>query len=484
MASEQRPPLTTHQQSAAWSLATRLSIWYAGSAFALVLAVTAYLYWALATHLDQENDRYLADKVRVLGMLLRARPDDVAALRQEVELELGAHQHILLYVRILDENGGVIVETPEMARLAPAELFPPPGGEEPGQGTEMRSPGGAKFRVLASLVEPGRPAATRVVQVALDRSYEDQLLADYRRNAWLVLGIALVVCALGSYQLARRGIRPVQEITTAARQVRSTTLHQRIALAGLPAELAALADTFNDMLDRLEESFTRLSRFSADIAHELRTPVNILRGEAEVALGQPRSPEEYRAVLDSSLEECARLANMIDRLLFLARAENPQTQITREAVPVGRELAAIRDFYEPAAHEAGVTLAVATPDNLVAELDRPLFQRAVGNLVANAMAYTPSGGQVSLTASRKNGTIRVEVSDTGCGISPAHLPHIFDRFYRVDRARSTTTGGMGLGLAIVKSIAVLHGGSVDIRSEVGRGTCVAVVFPEARAISN
>src|SRR5262249_16434652 len=152
---------------------------------------------------------------------------------------------------------------------------------------------------------------------------------------WLVLGIALVVCAFAGYHIARRGLRPLVEITATTRRIRSTTLSERLAGHGLPAELGELAATFNEMLDRLEGAVARLGRFSADIAHELRTPVNHLRGEAEVALSRPRSPEEYREVLGSGLEECVRLTRLIDSLLFLARAEVPETQITLEPLDVG-----------------------------------------------------------------------------------------------------------------------------------------------------
>jgi two-component system heavy metal sensor histidine kinase CusS len=316
-----------------------------------------------------------------------------------------------------------------------------------------------------------------VIQVALDRTREEDLLAGYRRSLWLVLGLALLACALAGYRIARRGLRPVWAIAAAAGRIRPSTLGERIADAGLPAELAALAGTLNGMLERLEESFARLGRFSADIAHELRTPVNNLRGEAEVVLGKPRSPEEYRDALGSCLEECVRLSRLIDRLLFLARAENPRAQVERERVDVGRELTAVRDFYEAAAGEVGVRLAVTAPAGLTAELDRQLLQRAIGNLVENALAHTPPGGTVTLTARRDDGALRVEVADTGCGVPAADLPRLFDRFFRVDRARMSERGGVGLGLPIVKSIAELHGGSVQIASEAGRGTRVTLRFP-------
>jgi two-component system heavy metal sensor histidine kinase CusS len=463
-----------------WSLAARLTAWYAGSAFLLILSATGFLYWALVANLDREDDQILADKVYLLRGILRDRPDDSESLKREIEEEWVARQAGSIYVRILDESGRLVLETPGMSAAVGRELFPDAGpvGAEPGRGTEVWTRGGQSFRLLAVRAEVGSAGGpTRVVQLAFDRTYEEALLAGYRRNLWLVLGAALVLCAFTGYHIARRGLRPLAEITATARRIRSTTLSERLADHGLPADLAVLAATFNEMLDRLEESFARLARFSADIAHELRTPVNNLRGEAEVALSRPRSPEEYREVLGSGLEECGRLSRLIDSLLFLARAEVPETQIAAEPVDVGRELHVVREFYATTAAEAGVALRVSTGETLTADLDRTLFQRAVGNLVANALAHTLAGDTVTLSAAADGDAVRVEVADTGRGIPPEHLPHLFDRFYRVDPSRSTASGGVGLGLAIVKSIVALHRGSAEITSEVGRGTCVRLVFP-------
>jgi two-component system heavy metal sensor histidine kinase CusS len=236
------------------------------------------------------------------------------------------------------------------------------------------------------------------------------------------------------------------------------------------------------MLNRLEQSFARLRQFSADIAHELRTPINNMRGEIEVALGKPRSADDYREVLGSSLEECGRLAGMIDSLLLLARAENPRTTIDREPLDVAEELARVREFYEAAAGEAGVRLTLAVAGRVEAVLNRALFQRAVANLVANALAHTPPDGSVTLAAAGRDGVTRVEVSDTGCGIPACHLAHVFERFYRVDPARRSP-GGMGVGLTLVRSIVELHGGTVEIASEVGRGTRVVMTFPPGEGVA-
>jgi two-component system heavy metal sensor histidine kinase CusS len=457
-------------------LATRLTVWYAGSAFLLILAASGFLYWALRANLDREDDELLADKIQVFRVLLRDRPDDAAALAQEVEWESTSRQYGKVYVRILDERGATLLETPGMSAVLPADAFSPESGSE--KAMEWDAPGGQSFRVLTTTVALGPSGdSSRRIQVALDRTQEMSLLAGYRRSLWLALGVALVVCTALGRQIARRGLRPIVEMTETARRIRSTTLDERIGIAGLPSELFALANTFNDMLDRLENSFKRLARFSADIAHELRTPVNNLRGEAEVALGQDRSPADYREVLGSCLEECGRLARLIDSLLFLARAESPHVQVARERLDVGQELQRVCEFYEAAAVEAGVALTVSADDGIEADLDRTLFQRALSNLLANALAHTPKGGKIVLSATREGSTVRVAVADNGSGIAAEHLPHVFDRFYRVDAARSTEAGRVGLGLSIVQRIAALHDGSAMIGSTVGKGTCVSLWFP-------
>jgi two-component system heavy metal sensor histidine kinase CusS len=457
-----------------------LTAWYACSAFLLVLAATSFLYWALLTSLNRQDDATLASKILIVRTLLRERPADDAALRQEVEEGAWTGQHGPVWVRILDDQAQLVMQTPGMGHALAPDAFgvPTPAYEPPGKGNDVRPGNGKHYRVLSARAPLGQAdEPSRVVQVALDRSQDELLLADYRRSLLVVLGLALLACGLGGYRIARHGIRPVREIAETARCVGAATLDRRLSRAGLPAELADLAVTFNEMLDRLEESFGRLSRFSADIAHELRTPVNNLRGEVDLALSRPRTPEQYREVLGSCLEECAQLARLIDSLLFLARAENPRTQVERERLDVGQELAALREFYAAAAEEARVALTVTVPGSVVAPVSRPLLQRAVGNLVENALAHTQAGGSVNLRAAEEGDGIRVEVADTGRGIAAAHLPHLFDRFYRVDPARGSCSGGVGLGLAIVKGIAELHGGNVEVASQLGLGTRVILRFP-------
>ena len=223
------------------------------------------------------------------------------------------------------------------------------------------------------------------------------MLRRYRFWFWAILLVTSVLFPLVGYRIARHGIGPVEEIAATARRITSTNLRERIGAEGYPSELASLAGTFNEMLDRLEQSFEQISRFSADIAHDLRTPVNNIRGEAEVALARARTVDEYRDVLESSLEETVRLSELIGDLLFLARAESPLTNLHRQKVDVDELLGIVRDYYEATASDGGVSLvAVASDEPITADLDRALMLRAVSNLVSNAISHTSSGGSVTL----------------------------------------------------------------------------------------
>jgi two-component system heavy metal sensor histidine kinase CusS len=314
--------------------------------------------------------------------------------------------------------------------------------------------------------------------VAVDLTQEQEVLARHRVWVWAVLAAGLIFCPWVGFVIARRGTAPLRDIAETARHIGSSTLSERIGAEGRPAEIADLADTFNAMLQRLEESFVRLSQFSADIAHELRTPVNNIRGEAEVALARARSADEYRDVLGSCLEETVRLSEVIESLLFLARAESPGDHLKRLPEDIGALLSDVRDYYEAAAAEAGVAIKVNS-GAITGEVDRALLQRAIGNLVSNALAHTPAGGVITLNARQQSGRIRIEIADTGSGIPAEALPRVFDRFYRADPARPRKSGGGGLGLAIVRQIVLLHGGEVQIASQVGRGTAVSVMLPQS-----
>jgi two-component system heavy metal sensor histidine kinase CusS len=311
------------------------------------------------------------------------------------------------------------------------------------------------------------------IQVAQDRTVDEQFEKQFGLLVAAVLVCGIFASAMIAITVTKRGLRPLGAMTRSLKRVGPNRLHERVLPAEWPRELQPVAVAFDDMLDRLEDSFTRLSQFSADLAHELRTPLANIRGEAEVALARPRTPNEYQTVIESSVAECERLSGIIDNLLFLARAEAAESKINQSHFDGRAAIERIAAYNEAIAEERRLTITCAGQGEVYA--DPVLFGRAVSNLVDNAVHFTPDGGRIAISLTTNQEEAKITVQDTGCGIAREHLPRIFDRFYRADASRSSE--GTGLGLALVKSIGDLHGGSVSVESEVGRGTLVTLRFP-------
>lgn len=464
-----------------WSLAYRMSVWYAVSSFLLVSIVAGLLYHALFKGIAHEDDVLISQNLQTLRSLLDKPSDEMDEFRQELALEKSSGRPILVWLRIITENGKVVAQTPGMSQTMPVSLFPKAvqSDEELLEGKTVDFGDGRIFRVLSARGSwrGHRPSAV-YLQVGFDQGKERNILKRFREKLWMVLGFSLLGCVGVGYGIAYRGIKPVKRMARTATRIRSATLNERLITSGLPSELYQLASTFNNMLDRLEDSFVGLSRFSADMAHELRTPLQNLRGETEVVLRRPRTEKEYQELLGSCMEEYERLSTLIDRLLFLARAENAAIILQKERMNVEHELNLLKEYYDLLAGEKELGLEVAAPKGLEIMADRALFQRAVGNLVENSMKHTSRNGKIRIEAVLEDAKVRVEVSDNGEGIASDQLPHVFDRFYRADPSRSSASGGAGLGLSIVQGIMVLHGGSVDIESQPARGTKVILLFPQ------
>ncbi len=467
------------------TLAFRLTAAYASAGLLLVLLATLSLYLLLVSELNKSTELFLKDKVNVLRTMLQERPEEPDGLREEVELESAARRYEQFYICLLDPQGKTLLMTPGMENQLNLSELPKLLSGHGGSAISMRGNNGKSFRVIAATAHFGDAQDPLItMEIAVDVTQTEGLLRRFRLWFWITSAGMLVLFPFVGYHIARQGIRPVEEITTTARRITSSHLGERIVAEGYPYELASLALTFNRMLDGLEDSFERISRFSADIAHDLRTPVNNIRGEAEVALARARTIDEYRDALESSLEEAVRLSDLIGNLLFLARTESPLTHLRLEPVDVAELLEGVRDYYDASAADAGVTLTSAgAGEAVVAELDRTLIQRAVGNLVSNAVAHTPEGGVVTIKAHAQVANVLIEVTDTGVGIPLDALPRVFDRFFRVDASRSKASGGTGLGLSIVQGIMQLHRGTVEIASKPGAGTRVTLSMP-ARGQSN
>jgi two-component system, OmpR family, heavy metal sensor histidine kinase CusS len=455
----------------------------------VVAAAMGLLYLAVADNLRRISEQSLRDELGVCRALVREQGGNSHALHEEVEIDSAVRRYQKFYIRVLDAHGVALSTTPGMDRALSSSFFAQTAAQHQGI-FKIDSPTGASYRgVVSTVPRGGNGGEVWTLQVAVDLTQEQVVLERQRVWVWTLLAAALVICPGIGFAIARRSTRPLREVAETARQIESSTLNERIHAEGYPVEIRVLAVAFNGMLERLEDSFARLSRFSADIAHELRTPVNNIRGEAEVALARTRTPEELLEVVGSCLEESVRLSELTESLLFLARSESPGDHLDRTEVDLRRLLTDICEYYEAAASDIGVTISVSAGDDssdspLMASVDRVLLLRAVGNLTSNALAHSSAGGSVRLSAVQQGEQICIEVRDTGSGISAEALPHVFDRFYRADSARSRNSGGVGLGLAIVQQIAVMHGGQVKIESNPGsnpgRGTTVTIILPRQK----
>ncbi len=465
----------TERRSIAWQLILLFTV-----ATSLLLTCGLGVFYAIVVrHAFNEDNAVLTDKVEAL----RADLHESGPARFAEELKgRRAGEHSAYWIRMLDSQGTTYAETPGMDRSLPPEIFPPSrafakasadtqkSGSTVGGLKDYRK--GAKLFSLVALNEEsgGQPYT---LQVAQDRSSDERVERNFALLFILVLSGSTLASAFIAVIVTKRGLRPLREMTQSVARVGPTHLKERVTPAEWPRELKPLAVAFDDMLKRLDDSFTRLSQFSADLAHELRTPIANMIGEAQVALTRDRTATEYRETIESTVGECERLSRIVDNLLFVARVDAAREPIARKRFDARAAVEKIAAFYQTIAEDHHVTISCSGEGQISA--DPVLFERAVGNLVDNALRFTPENGSIQIALAEHDGDFELAVSDNGCGIAPEHLPRVFDRFYRAESSRGSD--GAGLGLALVKSIVDLHGGSASIHSEIGRGTTVTLTFP-------
>jgi two-component system, OmpR family, heavy metal sensor histidine kinase CusS len=450
------------------SIASQLILLFTLAAALLLSCGLGVFYSIVVRHAFAEDNAVLADKISALSADLHESGPKVFSK----DLKSHAGERAAYWIRMLDSQSRNYAETPGMNRLLPPEIFPPPQkSASTVRGLKDYRRGSKLFSLVAVNEESGGQAYT--IQVAQDRSSDERV----ERNFAVLFIIVLVVSVLSAVFIAmivtKRGLRPLGEMTRSVGRIGPTHLNERVASSGWPRELQPLAVAFDEMLKRLEDSFTRLSQFSADLAHELRTPIANILGEAQVALSRDRSSAEYRDTIESTVGECERLSRIVDNLLFVARVDAAREPIARKRFDARAAVEKIAAFYQMIADDHRVTIRCSGDGQIYADPD--LFERALGNLLDNALRFTPQNGSIQIALSKRDADFEVAVSDDGCGIAPEHLPRIFDRFYRADSSRGSD--GAGLGLALVKSIVDLHGGSVRIESALNRGTTVILTFP-------
>src|SRR5437899_9785330 len=452
------------------SIASQLILLFTLATALLLASGLGVFSWLVVRHAFAEDNAVLADKISALSADLHESGPNIFA--EELK---GRHAgaQAAYWIRLLDSQGRTYAETPGMDRSLPPEIFPPPQKSESAVRNLKDYRTGAKlFSLVALSEESGGQAYT--IQVAQDRSSDERIERNFAFLFIIVLSGSVLASAFIAIIVTKRGLRPVGEMTRSLGRIGPTHLKERVTPAGWPRELQPLATAFDDMLKRLDDSFTRLSQFSADLAHELRTPIANMMGEAQVTLTRDRTAAEYRETIESTIAECERLSRIVDNLLFVARVDAAREPIARKRFDACAAVEKIAAFYQTIADDHHVTISCSGNGEVYADPD--LFERALANLLDNALRFTPENGSIQITLSDHEADFEVAVSDSCCGIAPEQLPRVFDRFYRAESSRSSV--GAGLGLALVTSIVDLHGGSATIQSEIGSGTTVTLRFPK------
>ncbi|GAC1550043.1 MAG: ATP-binding protein [Herpetosiphon sp.] len=459
------------------TIRARLTLWYVALLGLILLAFSSILYVTLAHGLYQQLDDGLSVAAQEAATALNNDNGVLTLQSPEADVEVNTLRERGLMVRIIDLDGHVLDSAGPLR-----DLPVPPAGlaavkkQMPHFDTVVLARDTTLVRVLSvPYLEHGK--VTAVLETALTLSAVHATLRQLMFILAFVIPATLGVAILGGLFLANRALSPIDRITRAAQRIGANDLGQRLNL-GLPDdEVGRLARTFDGMLARLEDAFRRQQQFTADASHELRTPLAIMKGELGVALSRNRKGDEYRVVLDDMEEEVDRMTVLVEDMLFLARSDNGMPALEVEVTDLAAVLRGVMEQVTAMADQGGIRLSMEVHDELLVEADGAKLVRLFLNLLENALKYTASGGHVAVRMTRCGEMARVAIEDTGAGIPANHLPHIFDRFYRADPARSGAVRGAGIGLAIARWIAQVHGGRIEVVSEPGVGSTFTVYLP-------
>jgi heavy metal sensor kinase len=456
-----------------FSIGIRLTSWYS-----LILAVSLGLFGALAYVAISHSMRATVDgelKQRaqaVRDIINEDAPSGEAALKDEFR-ELVDSEGAGARLRVAYPGGWIIYASPELEQTI-----------QPKHPQELSRPftawiHGERFRFLRETAEAA--GGRYDIEVAASLKAFDRSLQQFRGLLYAAGPVFLILASLGGHWLSKRALAPVDQITQAARSIGAQDLSRRLAVPHTGDELERLTSTLNDMLSRLEAAFQRITQFTADASHELRTPVSVMRTNAEVTLRKPRSEPEYREALAKILDETEKVSRLIDHLLLLARADSGSAALEMTRSDLNAALQNACREARVLAESKHLKFSQSAPDKPVwVQGDSASLERLFMILLDNAVQYTPSGGEIEVRLDAEDGFAVAHVRDTGTGIAKEDIEHVFDRFYRADRARSRESGGTGLGLAIGRWIAEAHHGEIRVKSELRKGSTFQVRIPLAK----
>ena len=452
------------------SLTQRLTLMFVTAASAVLLVLGLVIASSVEQHFEDLDLEVLSGKMELTRQaLLRVHSGDgLTEFTHQLAYSLVGHHG--MEVMVIDADESIIFATGHAA-FDPA-LVIRQATQAPDKSTLWQLDGqtyrGLSAHLPTSVLDATDQPTRVTVAVATDIAHHQAFMQGFLQTLWLFVAGAALLTGLLAWVAVRRGLAPLRAMRTQAQGVTALQLSQRLPVQTIPRELAELAQSLNDMLARLEDAFKRLSEFSSDIAHELRTPVSNLLTQTQVTLSRARSADDYRRILESNEEEFERMARMVSDMLLLAKADNGLALPQREQLYMAEEVRALFDYFDALAEEKSLTLTLQGDCQLWA--DRLMLRRALANLLSNALRHADSASTLLVNLQALETGVQISVSNQGDGIAPEHLERVFDRFYRVDPARQRSSDGTGLGLAITQSIVAAHGGNIWATSSGGLTT--------------
>lgn len=463
------------------SIRFRLTVWYAGLLAGLLVLFGASVYVGLGHYLKRTLTDSLTKEARQIGetLLINISLSGEAYVVDEIKEHLAPEINGVL-VRVTRADGSTLYASgvPRDGSFDPGNVAAARGDLTQASSRVEHLPGGAEL-IICAVPFTSRDGSRFLIEAGAPLKQSESVLHGLLLTFAVGLPLVVAVAIAGGYVLMRRALAPVGEITRTAEQLTSRNLSERLPEARTGDELEALSTALNRMIARIEHSFRHVNRFSADASHELRTPLTVLRGELEAIAQRPNLPLDVRETIGSALEETERLSKIVESLLAISRLDAGEALMTRERFDLAELVNGTADQMRLLAEDKQIALKCDAPGRVEVEGDPHRLKQIVVNLVDNAIKYTGEGGKVEISVGAVNGNAVLEVSDSGAGIPTEAIPHVFERFYRVDKARSRQMGGAGLGLSIVKSICAAHQGRVSVESSEGKGSRFTVELPLA-----
>lgn len=462
-----------HRTKTPYSLLIRLTLAFSLVAVLVFSLVGGLLYHSLSITLRRRDDVEIS--IALDRFLQRSRQfGSTQSLVQHSEVFHNALlSHPAVYLAIFDKDGAILVQHSGQPGRHLTSSGPGANVQKAAYTCDPPTLGAARCVLGEETLPSGEPVHILLAHVAAERQ---SILAEYQAYIWLGLAAGSILMGALGYAIARRGLLPVKAIGYHTSRIEAHNLSERLDISTGPLELHELAISFNRMLDRLERAFSRLSQFSSDLAHDIRTPLANIISSSQVTLGLPRTVDEYETLIESNIEECERLQRMVENMLFLARADNSKQYLKLSKLDCRAEFAKLISYFDAVAEAKDVQFVIAGAAEVLA--DQTMFRRAVSNLISNALDHAEAGSDIGLHVDAAAEYVTVDVQNKGQPIPVEHIDKIFDRFYRVDASRQGSAKNTGLGLAIVKSIMESHRGKVSVLCREGN-TIFTLHFPLA-----